>query len=164
MIAALAVTLFLTVIGSFLGLSALLLRSETLRSRSEANYQVASRSLDEITRILSDELMNDPLKHEGPNSKKTLETAHSQQIQLAKRYPLDIGGVKRLATITVLLAHFYSRNGKQEQARSLIQEAIGHCDAYLSVRPGDADLQHRLFEISSFYAERFGGLRERPPL
>ena len=40
-IAALAATLFLTVIGSFLGLLALL-------RRSEANYQVASRSLAEL--------------------------------------------------------------------------------------------------------------------
>ena len=47
-IAALAATLLLTVIGSFLGLLALLRRSEAQRSRSEANYQVASRSLDEI--------------------------------------------------------------------------------------------------------------------
>ena len=47
-VATLAATLFLTVIGSFLGLLGLLRRSETLRSRSEANYQVASRSLDEI--------------------------------------------------------------------------------------------------------------------
>ena len=47
-IAALAATLLLTVIGSFLGLLALLRRSEAQRSRSEANYQVASRSLDEL--------------------------------------------------------------------------------------------------------------------
>ena len=53
-IAALAATLLLTVIGSFLGLFALLRRSEALRSRSEANYQVASRSLDEIVGVFVD--------------------------------------------------------------------------------------------------------------
>ena len=71
----------------------------------------------------------------------------AQEIELAKRYPLDISGVKRLATITVLLAHFYSRDGKRDEARSLVQEAIGHCDAYLAVSPGDADLRHRLFQL-----------------
>jgi serine/threonine protein kinase len=147
-IAALAVTLFLTVIGGFLGLLMLLHRSETERARSEANYQVASRSLDEITRILTDELMDEPLKYEGPNSRKALEIAHAQEIELSKRYPLDIAGVKRLATISALLAHFYSRDGKREEARSLVQEAIGHSDAYLAVSPGDADLQHRLFELA----------------
>ena len=59
-IAALAATLLLTVIGSFLGLLALLRRSETLRSQSEANYQVASRSLDGILEVLADQLRNDP--------------------------------------------------------------------------------------------------------
>ena len=146
-IAALAATLFLTVMGGFLGLLMLLHRSETERSRAEANYQVASRSLDEITRILCEELMDDPLKHEGPNSRKALEIARAQEIELSKRYPLDIAGVKRLATISVLLAVFYLRDGKRDLARSLVEEAIGHCDAYLAVSPGDADLQHRLFEL-----------------
>ena len=50
-IAALAATLLLTLIGSFLGLLALLRRSEAQRARSEANYQVASRSLDELVSI-----------------------------------------------------------------------------------------------------------------
>ena len=146
-IAALAATVLLMLIGGFLGLLALLRRTEAQRSRSEANYQVASRSLDEITRILSDELRDDPLKHEGPNSKKALEIARSLEIELSKRYPLDIPSVKRLATTSVLLALFYSRDGKRDEARSLIQEAIGHSDAYLAVSTGDADLQHRLFEL-----------------
>ena len=33
-------------------------------------------------------------------------------------------------------------------ARSLIQESIGHCEAYLAVSPGDVDLQHRSFELA----------------
>ena len=52
-IAALAATLLLMLIGSFLGFLALLRRSEAQRLRSEANYQVASRSLDELSRIFS---------------------------------------------------------------------------------------------------------------
>ena len=59
-IAALAATLLLTLIGSFLGLLALLRRSEAQRSRSEANYQVASRSLDELVRIFSNEQYDNP--------------------------------------------------------------------------------------------------------
>ncbi len=55
-IAALAATLLLTLIGGFLGLLALLRRSEAQRARSEANYQVASRSLDEIIKDIC--LMN----------------------------------------------------------------------------------------------------------
>lgn len=43
-VAILAATLVLTLIGGFLGLLALLRRSETLRARSEENYQVASRA------------------------------------------------------------------------------------------------------------------------
>ena len=125
----------------------LLHRSEAERARSEASFQVASRSLDEITGVLCDELMNDPLKHERPNSKRTLEIVRALEIGLSKRYPVDIGGVKRLATISVLLAHFYSRDGKQDEARSLIQEAIKHCEAYLAVGPGDADIRHRFFQL-----------------
>ena len=82
LVATLAAMLFLTVIGSFLGLLGLLRRTETLRSLSEANYQVASRSLDEITTVLCDELGNDPLKHEGPNSKKNLEGARRRKSSL----------------------------------------------------------------------------------
>ena len=58
--------------------------------------------------------------------------------------------MKRLASITVLLALFHSHDGKQDEARSLVEEAIGHCEAYLAVSPGDADLQHRLFELVVF--------------
>jgi serine/threonine protein kinase len=46
-IAALAATVLLMLIGSFLGTLALLRRSEAQRSRSEANYEVASQSLGE---------------------------------------------------------------------------------------------------------------------
>ena len=60
-IAALAATLLLTLIGGFLGTLALLRRSEAQRSRSEANYQVASRSLDELLRILSIEQHDNPV-------------------------------------------------------------------------------------------------------
>jgi hypothetical protein len=147
LVATMAATLFLTVVGSFLGLLALLRRAEAQRSRSEANYQVAARSLDEIVGFLVNELMNEPLKYKGFDAKKILENVRAQEIELSKRYPLDIGGVKRLATIDNYLAHFYSRDGKQDEARSLLQEAIGHCEEYLAASPGDVDLQHRFFEL-----------------
>jgi hypothetical protein len=149
-IAALAAILILTLIGSFLGLLALLRRSEAQRSQAEVNYRVASQSLDEIARILSHELKNDPLAHRGFDAKKTLEVARTQEIELSKRYPLDIGGVKRLAMIGNCLAHFYARDGKREEARSLIRESIGHCEAYLAAGPGDVDLRHRLFELGAW--------------
>ncbi len=82
----------------------------------------------------------------APTLRKLLKLP-AQEIELSKRYPLDIASVKRLATISVYLALFYSRDGKRDEARSLVQEAIGHSDAYLAVSTGDAGLQHRLFEL-----------------
>ncbi len=51
-IATLAATLLLTLIGSFVGLSASLRRSEAQRASSDANYQVASRSLTALLSAL----------------------------------------------------------------------------------------------------------------
>ena len=69
----------------------------------------------------------------------TLELARSQEIELSKRYPLDIGGLKRLATIDSYLAAFYLHDGRQDEARSLMEESIGYCEARLALqsrRPG----------------------------
>ena len=54
-IATLAATLLLTLIGGFVGLSASLRRSEAQRARSDANYQVASRSLTVLLSALLNE-------------------------------------------------------------------------------------------------------------
>ena len=85
------------------------------------------------------------------------------EIGLSKRYPVDIGGVKRLATISVLLAHFYSRDGKQDEARSLIQEAINiarHTSPSApATRISDID-----FSVTRSHVERSGSLRQRPTL
>jgi eukaryotic-like serine/threonine-protein kinase len=53
-IAALALTLLLTLTGSVVGLLALLRRSENSRSRSEADYQLASRSLEDLLTVFRD--------------------------------------------------------------------------------------------------------------
>jgi hypothetical protein len=45
------------------------------------------------------------------------------------------------------LGRVYSRDGKQEEARLLIQEAIGHCERHLAVSPDDRDFQGQLFEL-----------------
>ena len=146
-IATLAATLLLTLIGSFLGLLALLRRSEAQRSRSEANYQVASRSLDELLRILSVKIMIIHDFFRAMNRLKTLEIARSQEIELSKRYPLDIGGLKRLATIDRYLADFYAR-WEARRARSLMEESIGHCEACLALSPGDVEIQQRWFKAA----------------
>ena len=143
-IAALAATLLLTMIGSFLGLLALLRRSEAQRSRSEANYQVASRSLDELVEIflVDDTRVNNPLIIMVTIRRwKAIEIARSQEIELSKRYPLDIRGLKRLATIDNCLAIFCMRNGKQDEARSLIEESIGCWEACLALSPGDVEIR-----------------------
>jgi eukaryotic-like serine/threonine-protein kinase len=145
-IAALAATLFLTVIGSFVGLWSLLRRSETLRSRSEANYQVASRSMDDLLNIYSD-LMNihNSYTYHGHDKYqlwKAMESAHSQEIELSKRYPLDIRCLKRLVLIENCLATFCFNNGKQDEAGSLIENTIDCLETCLTLAPDDPKL-HR---------------------
>ena len=99
-IAALAATLLLTLIGSFLGLLALLRRSETLRSRSEANYQVASRSLDElltkfydIVMIMNDinmtswEIQDESDRNRSPAGNRAFETISTRHPRLEANRP-----------------------------------------------------------------------------
>jgi len=156
-IAALAATLFLTVIGGFLGLLMLLHRSETEQSRSEANYQVASRSLDEIVRILFDSPVDMRFVKSGHKAKRSLEIARSQEIELAKRYPRDAASVKRLAMIDFYLATFSLRDGKPEEARSLIEECVRCCERYLALTPGDVETQRLQFEAAVWFASSLSG-------
>jgi eukaryotic-like serine/threonine-protein kinase len=128
-IASLAATLFLTVIGSFLGLLALLRRSET-------DYQVASRSLAELSAAVLDE-REESAGFFSDKHFKTLELARSLENELAKQYPRDSRGLKRLAMIDTYLANFYARNGKYDHARSLKEESIRSSQAYLALRPDD---------------------------
>ncbi len=144
-IAALAATLVLTLIGSFLGLLALLRRTEVQRARSEANYQVASRSLDELVSVFSYEQYDIPVIHFKANRLKTLEVARSQVIELSKRYPLDIGSLKRLAMIDNCLATSYAYDRKHDEALSIMEESIGYCEAYLALSPGDVEIQQQQF-------------------
>jgi tetratricopeptide (TPR) repeat protein len=149
-IAALAATLLLTVIGGFLGLLALLRRSEAQRARSAANYQVASRSLDELLRILSVEVYGNQFVYYNANYLKTLEIARLQEIELSKRYPLDIGALKRLFKLDSYLATFYVHDGKQDEARSLMEEFVGYCEACLALSPGDVEIQQPQFAAASW--------------
>ena len=98
------------------------------------------------------------------NAKKTLEIARAQEIELSKHHPLDIGGVKRLAMIDNYLAHFYLRDGKQDEARSLIEESISHCEAYLARQSRRRGSSTSLLRIGHLDGEQFGWLRERPAL
>ncbi len=143
-IAALAATMLLMLTGGFLGTFALLRRSEAQRLRSEANYQVASRSLDELLRILSTSEFNLSgyltYKHF-----QTIEVARSQEIELSKRYPLDIGGLRRLATIDGHLANYYLHDLRVQEARSLMEEAVGFWEACLTLKPGDVEISQQLF-------------------
>ena len=143
-IAALAATLVLTLIGSFLGLLALLRRTEAQRARSEANYQVASRSLDELVSIFSYEQYDTPVIQFKADRLKTLEIARAQQIELSRRYPLDIGSLKRLATIDNCLA-LPMQDRRQDEALSIMEESIGYCEAYLALIPGDVEIQRQQF-------------------
>jgi len=148
-IAALAVTLLLTVIGSLVGLVALVRHSEAQRASSEANYQVASRSLDDLLNIITNEHYSNSMslfnvdRFETANRLKTLGIARSQEIELSKRYPLDVGALKRLVTIDSYLAAFNLQALKQDEARSLIEETIGYCEACLALSPGDVEVQQK---------------------
>jgi hypothetical protein len=147
-IAALAATVFLMLIGGFLGTFALLRHSEAQRSRAEANYQVASRSLDDLLSIFANYNYTNPFISLHDNRLKTLEIARSQEIELSKRYPLDIGGLKRLASIDGYLTNFYVRDGKRDKAQSLMEESIDHCEACLALSPGDVEIQQIQFKAA----------------
>ncbi len=158
-VAALTATLLLTVLGGLLGLFALWrrseamrLRSEAMRLRSEANYQVAARSLDEIVRIMSDSRIYVSSIHSGQELEKTLELARSQGIELSKRSTPDASDLKRLATIDGYLAAVYFGDGKPDEGKSLMEESISYCEAYLARNPDDVQIQSRLFSDVNWMA------------
>jgi serine/threonine protein kinase len=151
-IAALAVTLFLTVVGSFLALLALLRRSETLRSHSEANYHVAARSLDEIIRLLSDSRIYATSINSGHELEKTLEIVRSQEMALASGHAPRAGDLERLATIDCLLAQVYFGGGKHDQGRTLMEESIGYCERSLAHSPLDVQIRCTLFGAATWMA------------
>ena len=144
-ITALAATMLLTMIGSFVGLLVLLRRSEAQRSSSEANYQVASRSLDELLKIFSEDAysnrVNIVMYLRKVQRWKAIEIARTQEIELSKRYPLDIPGLRRLAVIDECLSGFCDLNGKPDEARSLREESIGCWEACLALNPGDVEIR-----------------------
>jgi eukaryotic-like serine/threonine-protein kinase len=144
-IAALAATLILTLFGSVLGLLGLLRSSETIRSRSEANYQVAARSLDELLTIfLDDDNKYRNCMSDGYLRSKAMETARSQEIELSRRYPPDIRGLRRLALIDEFLACHHAFHGKLDEALSLREESIGCWESCLALAPDDVETRRRL--------------------
>ncbi len=140
-IAALAMTLLLTLLGSVLGLAALL-------RRSEANYRVASRSLDGLTSIfIEDENSSDERSnyYQVDQRRKAIEITRIQAIELVKQNPFDIGGLRRLAEVDSSLAAFCKANEKRDEARSLSEEAIGCLEKCLAVGPDDMEIRQQLF-------------------
>ena len=161
-IAVLAATLALTLISSFLGLIALLQRSETMRARSEANYQVASRTLDELFQVFDSELFSFKV---GPTHRyprlKTLEAARLQAIRLSREYPLDARGLRRLAMIDDMLHHHYLREGRVNEAWSVTAESLESWNACLTLAPAEPGLHRRFIEALdrslSFAGDQKGG-------
>jgi serine/threonine protein kinase len=146
-VAVLAATLALTSVGGFLGLLALVRHSETLRSRSEANYQVASQSLEHLMSMFQ-HLMYDKTVNKDDHDRKdqlwnAMESARSQELERSKRYPLDIRALRRLAQIDDCCAHFCLGNGKPDEARSLTEESIRSLESCLALSPDDLDI-HRM--------------------
>jgi eukaryotic-like serine/threonine-protein kinase len=143
--AVLAATLLLTMTGSFLGLVALLRRSEAQRSRSEANYQVASQALDELLGlILEDAKVR--LIYNHSSYVATIKLARAQAIELTKRYPLDIASLRRLGWIDAHLASTEALGGRQEEARSLLEESIDYLETCLALGSNDLTIHRQLLE------------------
>ncbi len=140
-ITALALALLLTLTGSVVGLW-------TMLRRSEANYQVASRSLDGLTSIFFEDAQSNKYNaiywHDDQRW-KAIEITRSQAVELAKRNPLDIGGLRRLARVDSFLAYFYKVRGKPDEARSLTEEAIGCWEACRAVTPDNMEIHSHLF-------------------
>jgi eukaryotic-like serine/threonine-protein kinase len=164
-IAALATTLMLTLIGGILGLLALLRRSETLRSSSDERYQVASQALDGLTNIfVEDAQLNKktPVYYRRDQRWKAIEIARLQVLELLKQDPRDIRSLRRLASIDHRLTTFCSVNGKETEARSLIEEAIGCLETCLAVAPGDMEIRLQLLtEIDLLLPHLFGRANDR---
>ncbi len=73
-----------------------------------------------------------------------MESARSQEIELSKRYPLDIRGLRRLALMDMILANHRLRDGEKDGARLLIEESVDYWEACLALAPGDLEIQRRL--------------------
>jgi hypothetical protein len=73
-------------------------------------------------------------------------------MELSKGHAPDVGDLKRLATIDTLLAQVCFSDGKQDQGRSLMEECIDHCEAYLALRPGDLQIRSTLFSAVNWMA------------
>jgi len=165
-VAALAGMLLLTVAGSLVGLSVMLQRSEALRSHaeamtsnaekmrlnSEANYEVASQSLDQLLGLFSGELAT--LQHSTSQRNKqikALETARSQEIELSERNPLDIRALRRLAEIDKHLADLLGFEGKADEAKRLTKESVGFWERALMLSPKDLDCMIRHLHMTISY-------------
>jgi eukaryotic-like serine/threonine-protein kinase len=144
--AALAAALLLTVIGGFCGLLALLKRSEIQRSRSEANYQVASESLVALVKVLSENRIASRFDSRWPARHiESLKIAHLQFAELSKQSPLDLNGLKRLATIEGDLAMSYGASGKLVEAMSLVEDHIQHLERSRALDPDDSQSGYKSF-------------------
>ncbi len=144
-IAALTGILFLTLIGSFGVLMVLLRRSETLRARSEANYQVASQSLDELLQVFDSESMRFQAGPPGRYPRlEALEAARLQATRLSRGNPLDARGLRRLAMIDDMLHNYYLREGRVDEAWSVTEESLESWNALVSLAPAEPGPYRRL--------------------
>ncbi len=86
----------------------------------------------------------------NPNHFKTLEVARSQEIELSKRYPLDIGGLKttRYDRSSISRISMFCDLKKHDKAQSLMEEAVAYCEACLALSPGDVEIQQHTVQSS----------------
>ena len=49
------------------------------------------------------------------------------------------------------------RDGKPDEARSLIEESVRSCEAYLALRPGDIEIQRKQFEAAAWMVRTLTG-------
>ena len=153
-VATLAATLFVTLLGGVLGLLALLRQSEILRLHSDADYQVASRSLDEILNLFRDSIHNSrifsPHFHHPRELWEALQITRSQEVELSKRHPMDVFCLKRISEIDECLSTYCLENSKRDDARSLMEDAITCLDACLALDPEDSEARlRRLLQITN---------------
>jgi eukaryotic-like serine/threonine-protein kinase len=146
-VASLAAVLLLTVVGSFLGLTTVLRRSESQRLQSEANHEVASRSLDELVGIFADDMLKQDINpYNQYNRVRVIESARLQEIQLSQRYPSNIGNLKRLARLDSFLASIRIRDARQDEAISFMEECINCFESCISLDPDNVELHSRQLE------------------
>jgi hypothetical protein len=132
MTAGLSAALMVTVIAGCLGLLALWRRAESerklmeaSRDAAQANYQVASQSLNELSTFVSKSITDRTLTQAiPPYFESALERTRLQQRELTRRNAVQPGSLEQLANIDLVLASIYSSRGRMNDSRPLLEECI----------------------------------------